>query len=178
MSESISDTQIQPVRFAKVRIEPAEPSDVPIICELIRELAEFERLQDQFVATDDRLRESLFGERRHAEVLMARLQDQSVGFALFFHNYSTFRAQPGIYLEDLYIRPAFRGRGYGKALLSHIAQLAVDRGCGRFEWSVLDWNQRAIDFYKKLGAVPLHDWTMFRVSDQALTDLGKKADGE
>jgi GNAT superfamily N-acetyltransferase len=176
MSDSISDTQIQPVRFPKVRIEPALPTDVPVICELIKELAEFERLQDQFIATDDRLRESLFGARPRAEVLMARLHGEAVGFALFFHNYSTFRAQPGIYLEDLYVRPPYRGRGYGKALLSHIAQLAVDRGCGRFEWSVLDWNQRAIDFYKELGAVPLNDWTMFRVSDQALVDMAKQAD--
>jgi GNAT superfamily N-acetyltransferase len=175
MTDSTSDTQIQPVRFNKIRIEPAQPNDVPMICSLILELAEFERLQDQFVATEDRLRESLFGARPYAEVLVARLGDEAVGFALFFHNYSTFRAQPGIYLEDLYVRPAFRGRGYGKSLLSHIAQLAVERGCGRFEWSVLDWNQRAIDFYKKLGAVPLNDWTMFRVTDQALVDLGKRA---
>jgi GNAT superfamily N-acetyltransferase len=170
-----SDTQIQPVRFISVRIEPATPADVPVICGLIQELAEFERLQDQFVATEERLRESLFGPQPHAEVLMARLNNDSAGFALFFHNYSTFRAQPGIYLEDLYIRPAYRGRGYGKALLSHIANLAVQRGCGRFEWSVLDWNQRAIDFYKKLGAVPLNDWTMFRVTDDALLQLGKVA---
>jgi GNAT superfamily N-acetyltransferase len=176
MTDAISDTQIQPVRFIKVRIEPARQEDVATICDLIKELAEFERLQDQFVATEERLRASLFGAHPHAEVLMARLNDEAVGFALFFHNYSTFRAQPGIYLEDLYIRPAYRGRGYGKALLSHIAQLAVQRNCGRFEWSVLDWNQRAIDFYKKLGAVPLNDWTMFRVSDQALVDLGRQAD--
>jgi GNAT superfamily N-acetyltransferase len=175
MSDPTSDTQIQPVRIARVRIEPATPDDVPTIRSLIQELAEFERLLDQFVATEERLHESLFGERPYAEVLMARLQGESVGFALFFHSYSTFRAQPGIYLEDLYIRPAYRGRGYGEALLSHIAQLAVNRGCGRFEWSVLDWNQRAIDFYKKLGAVPLNDWTMFRVSDQALIDLGSHA---
>jgi GNAT superfamily N-acetyltransferase len=175
MTDPTSDTQIQPVRFANVRIEPAVPADVPVISGLIQELAEFERLQDQFVATDARLHDSLFGARPYAEVLMARLNDESVGFALFFHNYSTFRAQPGIYLEDLYIRPAYRGRGYGKALLSHIAQLAVTRGCGRFEWSVLDWNQRAIDFYKKLGAVPLNDWTMFRVTDEALVQLGKVA---
>jgi len=173
MTDATSDTQNQPLRFAKVRIEPAQPDDVPVIWGLIQELAEFERLLDEFVATPERLRESLFGAQPHAEVLMARLNTESVGFALFFHNYSTFRAQPGIYLEDLYIRPTYRGRGYGKALLSHIAQLAVTRGCGRFEWSVLDWNQRAIDFYKKLGAVPLNDWTMFRVSDEALAQLGK-----
>ena len=160
-------------RFVKCRIEPATPADVPTIHTLIRELADFEKLLDQFVATEHRLNESLFGAKKYAEVLMARLPTESVGFALFFHNYSTFRAQPGIYLEDLYVRPAHRGRGYGKALLSHVAQLAVDRGCGRFEWSVLDWNQRAIDFYKKLGAEPLDDWTMFRVSGDALVRLGQ-----
>ena len=175
MSDSTSDTQIQPIRLPRVTIEPATPNDVPTIRSLIRELAEFERLLDQCVATDERLHDSLFGARPCAEVLMARLHGESVGFALFFHNYSTFRAQPGIYLEDLYIRPAYRGRGYGEALLSHIAHLAVERGCGRFEWSVLDWNQRAIDFYKKLGAVPLNDWTMFRVTDEALLALGKSA---
>ncbi len=169
------DTLIQPVRFISVRIEPATPADVPTICGLIRELAEFERLLDQFVATEDRLHESLFGKHPYAEVLMARLDSESVGFALFFHNYSTFRAQPGIYLEDLYVQPSHRGRGYGKALLSNVAQLAVSRHCGRFEWSVLDWNQRAVDFYKKLGAVPLDDWTMFRVSGEALTKLGSLA---
>jgi GNAT superfamily N-acetyltransferase len=170
------DPTAQTGRFEKVRIEPATPADVPMIHRLIRELAEFERLLDQVVATEVRLRESLFGKTRFAEVLMARLSSESVGFALFFHNYSTFRAQPGIYLEDLYVRPAHRGRGYGKALLAHVAQLAVQRRCGRFEWSVLDWNQRAIDFYKKLGAVPLDDWTMMRVTDEALTRLGKLAE--
>jgi GNAT superfamily N-acetyltransferase len=174
--DGLGDTRIQP-RFVPVRIEPAVPDDVPTICALIRELAEFERLVDQFVATEDRLHESLFGSRPYAEVLMARHGNESVGFALFFHNYSTFRAQPGIYLEDLYVRPAHRGRGYGKALLSHIAQLAVKRNCGRFEWSVLDWNQRAVDFYKRLGAEPLDDWTMFRVTGAALERLGKLADG-
>jgi len=168
-----SDLKMQTGRFEKIRIEPATPADVPMIHRLIRELAEFERLLDQVVATEERLRESLFGSRPYAEVLMARLPKESVGFALFFHNYSTFRAQPGIYLEDLYVQPAHRGRGYGKALLSRVAQLAVNRGCGRFEWSVLDWNQRAIDFYKKLGAVPLDDWTMMRVSENALTHLGE-----
>jgi GNAT superfamily N-acetyltransferase len=173
---SQDDTVIQPLRFAHARIEPATLADIPTIHGLIRELAEFERLLDQFVATEERLRESLFGPNPHAEVLMARLAAEAAGFALFFHNYSTFRAQPGIYLEDLYIRPAYRGRGHGKALLCAVAQLAVKRGCGRFEWSVLDWNQRAIDFYKKLGAEPLNDWTMFRVSGLALAQLGTPPD--
>ena len=171
MSDATSDTQNQPVRFAKVSIEPATLHDVPVICGLIQELAEFERLQDEFVATEARLVESLFGAHPYAEVLMARLNGESVGFALFFHNYSTFRAQPGIYLEDLYVRPAYRGRGYGKALLSHIAQLAVTRHCGRFEWSVLDWNTPAIDFYKALGATPMDEWTVYRVDGAALDNL-------
>jgi GNAT superfamily N-acetyltransferase len=178
MSDSnpdMRDTQVLPLRTVPLRIEPAVVTDVPIINALIRELAEFERLLDQVVATEDRLRETLFGKNPGAEVLMARLGNEPVGFALFFHNYSTFRAQPGIYLEDLYVRPAYRGRGFGEALLSRVAQLAVARGCGRFEWSVLDWNQRAIDFYKKLGAVPLNDWTMFRVTDDALVALSKNS---
>jgi len=159
--------------FSHLRIEPAVPADIPDIVGLIRELAEFERLLDQFVATEARLDESLFGPHRYAEVLMARLDRQSVGFALFFHNYSTFRAQPGIYLEDLYVRPAFRGEGVGEALLRRVAKLALERGCGRFEWSVLDWNQRAVDFYKALGAEPLNEWTMFRVSGDKLTQLAQ-----
>lgn len=178
MSDPTTDTDIQPMRFPEVRIEPAVPGDVPMIWALIKELAEFERLEDQFIATEAALHATLFGERPCAEVLMARVQGESVGFALFFHNYSTFRAQPGIYLEDLYVRPAHRGRGYGKALLTSVARLALQRGCGRFEWSVLDWNQRAVDFYKSLGAVPLNDWTMFRVSDEALTRLGSPASGD
>jgi GNAT superfamily N-acetyltransferase len=170
MSDANSPTDASP---ASVRIEPAVPADVPIICALIRELAEFERLSDQFVATEDKLRESLFGKQRFAEVLMARAGGEPVGFALFFHNYSTFRAQPGIYLEDLYVRPTYRGQGYGEALLRRVAALAMQRGCGRFEWSVLDWNVRAIDFYKALGAEPLDDWTMFRVSGDNLTRLAQ-----
>jgi GNAT superfamily N-acetyltransferase len=157
----------------QVRIEPAVPADVTDILGLIRELAEFERLLDQFVATEARLRESVFGPKPYAEVLMARLGQESIGFALFFHNYSTFRAQPGIYLEDLYVRPAFRGEGIGEAMLKRIAKLAVERGCGRFEWSVLDWNQRAVEFYKALGAEPLNEWTMFRVSGDNLIRLAQ-----
>ncbi|MBC7983544.1 MAG: GNAT family N-acetyltransferase [Candidatus Obscuribacterales bacterium] len=155
------------------RIEPATPADIPDIVALIRELAEFERLVDQFVATEPRLHDSLFGARSYAEVLMARGGTESLGFALFFHNYSTFRAQPGIYLEDLYVRPTYRGDGVGEALLRRVAKIAVERGCGRFEWSVLDWNQRAIDFYKELGAEPLNEWTMFRVSGDNLNKLAQ-----
>lgn len=175
MSDSTSDTVIQPMRMQRIRIEPTVPADVPDIWALIKELAEFERLEDQFIATEAALHAQLFSDRPSAEVLMARLGGESVGFALFFQSFSTFRAQPGLYLEDLFVRPAHRGHGYGTALLSAVAQLAVQRGCGRFEWSVLDWNQRAIDFYKSLGAAPLNDWTTFRLADDALTKLGSPA---
>jgi GNAT superfamily N-acetyltransferase len=168
-----STTRASDAPIAPVHIEFAAPGDIPTILMLIRELADFERLSDQVIATEDRLRESLFGTHPSAEVLMARVGAESVGFALFFHNYSTFRAQPGIYLEDLYVRPAYRGQGYGEALLRRLAMLAVQRGCGRFEWSVLDWNVRAIDFYKALGAEPLDDWTMFRVSGDNLRKLAQ-----
>ena len=156
-------------------IEPAAPADVPVILELIRELAEFERLLDQCVATEAQLHDGIFGPQPSAYVLMAREAAEVAGFALYFHNFSTFLAKPGIYLEDLYVRPKFRGRGYGEALLRALAQRALARGCGRLEWSVLDWNQRAIDFYKSLGAAPLDEWTMYRVTGEALQKL---AEGE
>lgn len=154
-----------------LRIAPAESQDVPLILSLVRELAEFERLLDQVTASEEQLSESLFGERPYAEVVIAWVGEEAAGFALFFHNYSTFLAKPGIYLEDLYVRPKFRGEGCGKALLVHLAALAVERGCGRLEWSVLDWNQRAIDFYESLGAKALDEWTMYRVTGDALTKL-------
>jgi GNAT superfamily N-acetyltransferase len=154
-----------------VRIEPAVSADVPVILELIRELAVFERLLDQMTASEDSLREQLFGPNPKAEVVMARVAGEVAGFALFFHNFSTFLGKPGLYLEDLYVRQKFRGQGCGAALLRHLAKIAVDRGCGRFEWSVLDWNQRAIDFYKALGAVAMDEWTGYRVTGDALTKL-------
>jgi GNAT superfamily N-acetyltransferase len=156
-----------------LRITPASAADTPIILSLIRELAEFERLLNEVTATEEQLRATLFGQRPSAEVVIARVEEEVAGFALFFHNYSTFLAKPGVYLEDLFVRPKFRGQGIGEALLRHLARLAVDRGCGRLEWSVLDWNQRAIDFYKALGAQPLNDWTMFRVTGGALTKLAQ-----
>lgn len=159
-----------------LRIEPATAADAPLVLSLIRELAEFERLLHEARATEADLRETLFGDRPFAEVVIARLGAEAVGFALFFHNYSTFLGKPGIYLEDLFVRPEHRGKGFGELLLRHLARLAVQRGCGRFEWSVLDWNQRAIDFYKKLGAQPLNDWTTFRVSGTALEKLGRTDD--
>jgi GNAT superfamily N-acetyltransferase len=155
-----------------VRIEPARPEDVPTILMLIRELAEFERLLDEVTATEDQVHEGLFGARPSAEVVMARIGDEVAGFALYFHNFSTFLAKPGIYLEDLYVRQKFRGQGCGEALLRHLASIALARGCGRLEWSVLDWNQRAIAFYKSLGAAPMSEWTIYRVTGDALARLG------
>lgn len=156
------------------RIEPAAPADVPTILALIRELAEFERLLHEVTATEAQLHQWLFGPQPRAEVVIARKGDEVAGFALYFHNFSTFLAKPGVYLEDLYVRPAFRGQGCGEALLRHLARIAVERGCGRFEWSVLDWNQRAIDFYKALGATPMNEWTTYRVTGDALLALASR----
>lgn len=163
--------------MSNLQITPATPADVPVILQLIRELAEFERLLDQVTATEEQLREGLFGPKPSAEVIVARLQpgDEVVGFALFFHNFSTFLARPGIYLEDLYVRQKYRGNGIGEALLRRLAALALERRCGRLEWSVLDWNHRAIDFYKSLGAVPMSEWTIYRVTGPALERLGGEA---
>ena len=160
-----------------LHIEPAVPADLPTILQLIRELAEFERLLDQVTATEEQLHSGLFGPRPSAEVIMGRIEPggEVAGFALYFHNFSTFLAKPGIYLEDLYVRQKFRGQGYGEALLRHLAGLALQRGCGRLEWSVLDWNHRAIDFYKSLGAAPMNEWTTYRVAGKALERLGAGA---
>src|SRR5437016_4060715 len=152
-------------------IRPATAADVPLILRFIRDLAEYERLLDVCVATEAQLRESLFGARPYAEVVFACEDGVEVGFALFFHNYSTFLAQPGIYLEDLFVKPEMRGRGVGKALLAHLARLARERGCGRLEWAVLNWNTPSIDFYKGLGALPLSDWIVFRLTGEALEAL-------
>jgi GNAT superfamily N-acetyltransferase len=157
---------------AETRIREAAEEDVPLILSLIRELAEYERLSDEVVATEDGLREGLFGERRYAEVLIAEHDGAPAGFALFFHNFSTFLGKPGIYLEDLYVRPEFRGSGIGRQLLVKLAHLALERGCGRLEWSVLDWNEPSIGFYMQLGAVAMDDWTIYRVSGHALRKLG------
>ena len=151
-----------------LKIIPASQRDVPLVLSFIRKLAEYEKLSDQLVATEELLHEGLFGPRRVAEVVLAYLADEPVGFALYFHNFSTFVGRAGIYLEDLFVEPAQRGKGVGKALLAHVANIAVERGCGRFEWAVLDWNTPSIDFYKSLGAVPLEDWTLFRLTGDAL----------
>jgi GNAT superfamily N-acetyltransferase len=152
-------------------IRTATPDDVPTILQLIRELAEYERLLHEVVATEERLRENLFGPRRYAEVLIAEVASKVAGFALFFHNYSTFLGRPGIYLEDLYVQPEYRRRGIGKAFFHHLARIAVERNCGRFEWSVLNWNEPALKFYRRLGAVAMSDWTVQRVTGEALARL-------
>ena len=152
-------------------IRTATESDLPLILTFIRALAVYERLEDRVVATEEVLRESLFGARPYAETLIAEDDGKPVGFAIVFHNFSTFIGRPGIYLEDLFVNPEARGRGYGKALLARLAAIAKERNCGRLEWSVLDWNEPSINFYKSLGAVPLDDWTMFRVTGGALDAL-------
>lgn len=158
-------------KAGNLAVEPAVADDVPVIATLVRELAEFERLGHEVRIETSLLHAHLFGPRPYAEALMARVGGETVGFALYFHNYSTFAGRPGLYLEDLYIRPQHRGRGYGEAMLRHLAALAVARGCARFEWSVLDWNENAIAFYRKLGAVAMDDWTVYRVTGDALARL-------
>lgn len=154
-------------------IRPARPDDAEAIAALILELATYEKLEHDAKATPESLRSHLFGPRPFAEALMVEVEGQAVGFALFFHNYSTFRGQPGLYLEDLFVQPEHRGVGIGRALLSKLAALAVERGCGRMEWAVLDWNAPAIGFYRAVGARPMDDWTVFRVDDEALERLAK-----
>ena len=155
----------------ELEIRAATEDDVPLILSLIRELAEYERLSHEVVATEEALRDSLFGERRFAEVLLGYLGDDPAGFALFFHNFSTFLGKPGIYLEDFYVKPDFRGLGIGRVLLVHLAKLARERDCGRLEWSVLDWNEPAIGFYRSIGASPVGGWTVYRLSGEALGEL-------
>ncbi len=152
----------------------ASEPDVPLILHFIRELAEYEKLAHAVVASEDGLRNVMFGARRYAEVVIAEYESAPVAFALFFHNFSTFVGKPGLYLEDLYVEPAMRGKGIGRVLLAFLAKIAVDRDCGRFEWAVLDWNAPAIDFYKHLGAVPVDEWTIFRVSGDALASLAEE----
>ena len=156
-------------------IRPAEPTDLPLIAALIRELAEYEHLAHEVRFSEAKLGEYLFGARPMAEVLIAEADGTACGFALFFHNFSTFEGRPGIYLEDLFVRPAARGHGLGKALLAALARLAQARDCARLEWSVLDWNAPSIAFYKALGARPLDDWIGMRVDGAALAALGQAA---
>jgi GNAT superfamily N-acetyltransferase len=154
-------------------IREATESDVPLILQFIRDLAEYERLAERVVTNEDMLRRTLFGNPRFAEVLIAEDDGQPAGFALFFHNYSTFLGQPGIYLEDLFVRQEMRGRGYGKALLARLARIARERGCGRVEWAVLDWNAPSIAFYRSIGAVSLDDWKIMRLTGGAMESLAQ-----
>jgi len=160
-----------PKPATQIRIDPATEADIPHILKFIRGLAEYEKLPCP--ATEEGLRKTLFGSRRYAEALMARIDETPVGYALFFHSYSTFFAKPGIYLEDLFVMPEHRGCGAGKALLRAVAKLAVERGCGRLEWSVLDWNQPAIDFYESVGASVLQDWRFCRMLPEQFEALAK-----
>jgi GNAT superfamily N-acetyltransferase len=158
---------------ASLRLRPAIEDDVPLILSFIQELAEYERLRHEAVATEAQLHETLFGPRPYAEVVIAEWEGDPVGFALFFHNYSTFLGKPGLYLEDLYVRPEARGRGIGRHLLVHLALIASERGCGRMEWWVLDWNEPAIGFYRSLGARAMEEWTVYRVTGEALEELAE-----
>ena len=159
--------------MTRIDIQPATAADVPLIFAFIRELAEYEKLAHEVVATEDQIRSTLFGERPVGEVVIASLDGRPVGFALFFPNYSTFLGRPGLYLEDLFVRPDARGYGVGRELLEYLARLTVERGWGRLEWRVLDWNAPSIAFYRKLGAEPLEDWTVFRVTGEALQRLAR-----
>jgi GNAT superfamily N-acetyltransferase len=154
-----------------ITIRPADEGDVGVILQFVRDLAKYEHLEHEVVATEGMLREALFGGRPYAEVVFACLNGEPVGFALFFHNFSTFLGRAGIYLEDLYVRPEARGHGVGRRLLTWLAATAVSRGCGRLEWAVLDWNEPSIRFYRNLGAVALDDWTTYRVTGPALSQL-------
>jgi GNAT superfamily N-acetyltransferase len=158
-----------------ISIRPAAPADLPLIAALIRELAVYEKLEAEVRFDEVVLARHLFGPRPHAEVVVGEVNGHAQGFALFFHNFSTFEGRPGIYLEDLYVRPEARGAGLGKALLAHLAALAIARDCARLEWSVLDWNAPAIGFYKALGARPMDEWTVMRVDGDALGALGGQA---
>ena len=157
----------------KTKIRPATVADVPIILQLIRDLATYERAPDQVTATEEQLIDVLFGAKPAAEVLLQFENETPVGFAVFFHNFSTWLGRPGLYLEDLFVKPEYRGKGYGRDLLVKLAGIARERGCGRMEWAVLDWNEPAIQFYKKLGARPLEEWRIFRLTRDG---IGKLAD--
>ena len=155
------------------KIRDATISDVPIILHLIRDLATYERAPNDVVATEQRLREVLFGPEPSAKVVLIFEGEEAIGFAVYFFNFSTWLGRPGLYLEDLFVKPETRGRGYGRALLVHLAKIARDHGCGRMEWAVLDWNEPAIQFYRKLGATPLEDWTVFRLTQDGINRLAE-----
>ena len=157
--------------MTNLEIRTTTEADIPVILDLIRQLAEYEREPEAVVATEAGLREVLFGAQRSAETLLALENDKPVGFAVYFYNFSTWLGRPGLYLEDLFVLPSVRGKGYGRALLERLAQIAHERGCGRMEWAVLDWNEPAIQFYKKLGAAPMNEWTVFRLTREGIAKL-------
>ena len=159
----------------RFRIEPATERDLSLILRFVRELAAYEKLAHEVTATEEILRASLFGAHPAAEVVIAHADAEPAGFAVYFQTFSTFLGRPGVYLEDLYVSPAWRGRGLGRRLLAHVAGVAVDRGCGRMEWSVLDWNELALDVYRKIGARPMDEWTVQRLTGAALRDLASSA---
>ena len=157
-----------------LHIKPATRKDVSLILQFIKQLAEYEKLSHEVVATEDSLKQTLFGKQKIAEVILGYFEDKPVGFALFFHNYSTFLGKPGVYLEDLFIKPEYRGKGFGKAFLVYLAHLTKVRNCGRLEWSVLDWNEPSINFYEKLGAKAMKEWIGFRLTGDALNTLAQE----
>jgi GNAT superfamily N-acetyltransferase len=159
----------------KLLIRPSTAEDVPIILDFIRGIAEYEKLSHEVTATEADIRESLFGESPAAECVLAFWEGELAGFALYFHNFSTFLGRSGLYLEDLFVRFEFRGKGIGRALFLHLAKIAKERKCGRFEWAVLDWNTTAIEFYKKLGAKPMEEWTIYRLAGKTLEDLNRNS---
>src|SRR5919108_3040429 len=163
-------------QVADFKIRPARLDDVPIILQLIRDLATYERAPDEVSATEEQLVDVLFGEKPAAEVLLASENETPVGFAVFFYNFSTWLGRPGLYLEDLFVKPEHRGKGYGRALLIDLARIARQRGCGRMEWAVLDWNEPAIQFYRKLGAKPMEEWTVFRLTQDGIARLAAQPD--
>jgi GNAT superfamily N-acetyltransferase len=160
----------------QITLRFAEEKDIPTILNFIKALAEYEKLSHEVAATEEKLKKTLFGINRFAEVVIADYENQPAGFMLFFHNYSTFLGKPGIYLEDLFVKPELRGKGIGKILLSYLGKIAVERDCGRIEWSVLDWNEPSIQFYKNLGAVPMDEWTVFRVTGSGIAKLAEILD--
>ena len=163
-----------PGELPSFQIQPATKADVPVILSFIKKLADYERLSHEVTATEESLNDTLFGRRRTAEVAIGYFKRQAVCFTLFFHNYSTFVGRPGIYIEDLYVDESFRRRGFGTALLRYVAGLARERRCGRLEWSVLDWNEPAIHFYEKLGAIPMREWTVYRLTGDDLAKLASQ----
>lgn len=161
-------------KLKNLTIRDGTEADIRLILSFIRELAEYEKLLHEVVADESTLKESLFGKRKVAEVIIGEWNEEPVSFALYFHNFSTFLGRPGLYLEDLYVKPEFRGKGIGKVMLSYLAKIAIDRNCGRFEWWVLDWNKPALNFYRSIGAVSMDEWTVQRVTGKALEDLAKE----